>query len=225
MSKTVKTALDSLKVWPAAKIKAQQDQIAVTGVKMLEMIRENAEQCLAHFKAHGDITLAERLLASLPNGMVVAGLAKWFKDFAPVKFDSKGKAEITDKEKIKDIDLEAAQAKNWVDDSQVQDRANRPIEPFNPAMIKGRIKGMLAQLKKAEEPGGRGFGLSGQTTTPEEQEKIKTACYNLVNNTIKAMDTFNLTVNPEANVVEMMTGKKDRVSRRGNKAEGERAAA
>lgn len=141
-----------LKLWSAAQITKQQDTIAVTGTKMLAMIRENANQCLAHFKAHGDITLAERLLASLPQGMVVAGLAKWFKDFAPVKFDAKGKAEVTgDPATTK---LEEAQTKNWVEDAQVKDRATKPITKPTIAFFKGRIEGFVKQVDRYNESAG-----------------------------------------------------------------------
>lgn len=139
----------SFKLLAASVIMKQQDQIAVTGTKMLEMIRENAQQCLAHFKAHGDITLAERLLASLPQGMVVAGLAKWFKDFAPVKFDAKGKAEVTGDHK--ETKLDEAAEKNWVEDAQVKDRANKPITKPTIAFFKGRIQGFVKQVDRFNE--------------------------------------------------------------------------
>jgi hypothetical protein len=155
------TTNKGLKLWGASKIKKQQDKIAKSGTKLLAMIRENANQCLAHFKAHGDITLAERLLASLPPGMVVAGLAKWFKDFAPVKFDVKGKAEVTGKPE--ETKLEEAMGKDWTQDAEVKSRANRPFTQPNIAYFKGMMSRWASKVDKlnAEAP-------AGQRMTPEE---------------------------------------------------------
>lgn len=166
MTKKTETKAAAFKLWSTKDITKQQDQIAVTGTKMLVMIRENAQQCLAHFKQHGDITLAERLLASLPQGMVVAGLAKWFKDFAPVKFDAKGKAEVTgDPSETK---LEEAAEKNWVEDAQVQDRANKPITKPTIAFFKGRIQGFVKQVDRFNES-----APEKEKMTTQEVETVK----------------------------------------------------
>lgn len=227
MSKDLQSALSeaiaeksAFKLWSAADIKAHQDTIATSGKALMTMIRDNGNQCLAHFKAHGDITLAERLLASLPNGVVVAGLAKWLQSHAPVKFDRDGKATVTGKPE--ETKLDEALAKDWVMDTQVQNRAKNPIEPMSPALIKGRIKGYLKQIEKAGETGGRGF----VGKTPEEQKATQVACENLINKTILIMDNVDLTSAPVADVVSAVTGQSDRKSRRGQKqAEGEAVAA
>ena len=156
-TKTLVVGSTALILMSAAAIKKQQDTIAKLGTDMLELIRENSIQCLAHFKKHGDITLAERLLASVPRGMVVAGLAKWFADFAPVKFDQSGKATVTGKPS--ETKLEAAAEKDWTADASVRDRATRPIEPFNISFVKKRIMSLKSQYEKALKDGGRGVGV------------------------------------------------------------------
>lgn len=162
----------------AAAIRKQQDQIAKLGTDMLELIHVNSIHCLAHFKEHGDITLAERLLASVPRGMVVAGLAKWFTDFAPVKFDQSGKATVTGKPS--ETKLEAAAEKDWTEDAAVKDRATRPIEPFNISFARKRISGLVSQYEKALAEGGRGVGVlneAGEFVPYTEEQKAQLLDY------------------------------------------------
>lgn len=149
MSKSNTKITTSFKLWNSAAITAQQDQIAKTGVKMLEMIRENMLQCAAHFQQHGDITLAERLLVSLPRGMIVAGVAEWFKQVAPVKFDEKGKATVTGDHKS--TDMGKAETLDWTDNAEVKKRATKPITKPTIAFFKQRIQGFIKQVDRYNE--------------------------------------------------------------------------
>ena len=53
--------------------------------KVQDRIHQVAVSTLVHTRDHGDYTLAERLLNSLPNGQRVETLAKWFSVFSNKK--------------------------------------------------------------------------------------------------------------------------------------------
>jgi len=216
MSKTNETkapaslpASAGFKLQPAKLIRAQQDTIAKTGVQLMAAIRANADQCLAHFQKHGDITLAERLIASVPRGIVVAGLAKWFKDFAPVSFDKEGKATVTGPKE--DTKLDEAIQKDWTGDVQVMARATNPIEPINFKWIQSRIASLKSQLKKAAEQGGRGIGVmsdDGHLVPYNDEQKAQLEDYIT---RLAALPVAGLKATPAAEPAKLIKGKAKRV--------------
>jgi hypothetical protein len=66
----------------AADIGKRISKIARVGSSLQAEIHEIAVQTLGHIAAHGDYTLAVRLLDALPNGQRVKALAFWFNRFS-----------------------------------------------------------------------------------------------------------------------------------------------
>jgi hypothetical protein len=66
----------------AAEIGKRISKIARVGASLQAEIHQIAVQTLGHIAAHGDYTLAVRLLDALPNGQRVKALAFWFGRFS-----------------------------------------------------------------------------------------------------------------------------------------------
>ena len=58
--------------------------IRTRGRKLDADIHTTALSCVYHAEQHGDVTLAERLMDSMPNGSRVKSLAVWLEDFFPM---------------------------------------------------------------------------------------------------------------------------------------------
>ena len=199
--------------------------------KGLALIHDAAVQTMLHAKKTGDVTLAARLMQEFKDnckGVVVAGLAEWFKANSPIKLtveegQVKGKLLKKGEPGYKDFDTVKAEAEPAMESKAVAGRTDRPIEPMSLAMLKGRLKGLADQVEKAASEGGRGF----DGPTPEMQAAQARICRTFVENLVVLADKIDLSA-PAANIVENVTGKKDRKSARGQstaaKAEARQAA-
>lgn len=69
---------DLSSIIPSAEVAKRIAKIAKVGASLQAEIHEIAVQTLAHIAAHGDTTLAIRLLNGLPNGQRVKALGFWY---------------------------------------------------------------------------------------------------------------------------------------------------
>lgn len=95
----------------SAKIGSLIDSIANRGKKLDADIQRAALSVMAHHSQHGDVTLINRLVASMPKGSRVNALMRYIETFGAVRWD-KDKKEFVHA-KGKKFDLEAASARTW----------------------------------------------------------------------------------------------------------------
>lgn len=69
-------------ILPAQEITKRIAKIAKVGVSLQAEIHEIAVQTLGHVAAHGDYTLAVRLVNSLPSGQRRQALCAWYRNFS-----------------------------------------------------------------------------------------------------------------------------------------------
>ena len=75
----------------AANIKAAIDSIERRGKKMDRDIQVAALSAMQHHVEHGDVTLINRLVASMPKGMRVNALRAFIETFGAVRYDAESK--------------------------------------------------------------------------------------------------------------------------------------
>lgn len=94
----------------AEKIAKSITSIATRGVKLARDIHVAAFSCIVHVAQHGDVTLANRLVAELKTIGIARSNAvlAWFEHFGPLTYDKTTKRMEFDRSKIKD-DKEAAE--------------------------------------------------------------------------------------------------------------------
>lgn len=152
-----------MKLMTTAKITALITKAVATTQLGLVMIHTAAVQTMMHAEEHGDVTLCARLMQEVKDnckGVVVAGLADWFKKYSPVKLIvEEGKVKGTmlkpGEPGYKAFNVQEAEANPAMESKEVGDRANRPIEPFSIALVKKMIRGFESKLDKAIKEGNR----------------------------------------------------------------------
>jgi hypothetical protein len=112
----------SIRILTAAECSTAIGRIAAGGKTLQARIHTVAVSTLDHIRAHGDTTLACRLLDALPNGVRVKSLAFWFSHFSngKAKFSvdkatSQWKCNLSKERDDSDFDIEAADATNFAD--------------------------------------------------------------------------------------------------------------
>lgn len=150
-----------MKLLEVAAIRLMIVSVGTKGKEFAQLIHETAVQTLLHAKEHGDATLADELVKSVKEnlpGYVWQGLVKWYRTNSPIFWDAEGKVRLLKPEEkgYKAFDPETAEAKPAASDSAVKNRTDKPIEPFSIKLVKSRVFGMVKQLDKAQEQGGRG---------------------------------------------------------------------
>jgi hypothetical protein len=125
----------------AADVSKRIAKIGKSAQAVQKEIHEIAVQTLAHIAAHGDYTLAVKLLDNLPNGQRVKALAKWYNHFSngtvSFNFDpSVGwKGKLAKTRSIEDFDLDAAESTTFADLLPEKGYSTLTIEGFM-AMLK-----------------------------------------------------------------------------------------
>ena len=150
-----------MKLLEVAAIRSMIVSVGTKGKEFADLIHQTAVQTLLHAKEHGDATLADELVKSVKEnlpGYVWQGLVKWYRTNSPIFWDAEGKVRLLkpDEKGYKAFDPETAEAKPAANDSAVTARTDKPIEPFSIKLVKSRVFGMVKQLEKAQEEGGRG---------------------------------------------------------------------
>lgn len=97
----------------AAEIKAAIESIARRGKKLDQDIQVAALSSMQHHADHGDITLINRLVASMPNGSRVNALKAYIETFGAVRYDTESK--IFTHNKGKSFDVNEAAKIMWTD--------------------------------------------------------------------------------------------------------------
>ena len=91
------------------------DSICGRGKKLDKDIHRAGVSCLYHAREHGDVTLAERLIKSLPRSSRRKAFNHWAESHCPLTIEDDGKEKVTVKlakdRKPGDFDLEGAAAK------------------------------------------------------------------------------------------------------------------
>ena len=160
------TNVNEVKMLPRKQVVALIDRSVKTTAKGLELIHEASVQCILHAEKHGDVTLAQKLMQDVKDnckGVVVAGLAKWFQDYSPVRLTSENgevKASLlkAGEKGYKAFDTKAASENVAMEAPEVKNRAERPITKPTIAFFKQRISGFAKQVDRFQE------------TAPEDQK-------------------------------------------------------
>jgi hypothetical protein len=114
----------AIRILTAAECSTAIGRIAAGGKSLQARIHTVAVSTLEHARAHGDITLACRLLDALPNGVRVKSLAYWYSHFSNGKLklsvDKKTNQWKHNPEAFKDrtdadFDIEGADATSFAD--------------------------------------------------------------------------------------------------------------
>lgn len=173
---TVNPATSSVKIQPAAKVRASIDHNTKMIATGLVGLHADMVQCMMHAEKHGDITLATYLMQSVKDnckGVVVAGIAQWFSKFSPIRLTSK--EGIVSAELLKEGDkgykpFNSGEAETTpaLESREVTDRANRPIVKPTIAYFKSRIAGFAKQVDNYNEK-----AEVQDKLTPEETDMLK----------------------------------------------------
>lgn len=216
MTKTVKFVLLS-----ASNIGKLIDKAVKTTKQGLELIHQAEIQCLAHAEKHGDTTLLTRLVTEVRDnckGVVVAGLNKHIQDNSPIKLSVDPETKEVKAKLLKEgdpgykpFDIQTAEATPAMDAREVTDRTNREIRPMSIAELKAMMKRIAERAVKSER-------FIGDTEEDQAVEKRRVEAYG--KRLVLLMDSISIEV-PAAQTEEAVTGKADRKSTRGQKAEGQ----
>ena len=125
-----------------AKLNALIDSIAKRGKKLDQDIHRAGVNCIHHIDKHGDITLAEKLIESMPKSARKKGLIVWFMDNSKLSYSEDEKKYIYDKSKK--TNLERAMETPFWEHSQ-------EVKPISPVDLDKRIESLIKQAEKALE--------------------------------------------------------------------------
>lgn len=89
------------------------EEVHVTGKKLDKLIQDCALSVIFHCKEHGDYTVAQTLIDSMPNGSRVHALGSYIADFSKMTYNPAKK--VIGYDKTKEYDLEGAAAALWTD--------------------------------------------------------------------------------------------------------------
>jgi hypothetical protein len=103
MKYSVKFGRDKLLTDTAEILKAVDDSTA-KGRSYEKHLHLAACSCLNHLAEHGDITLLQRLITTLPKATRRNALIAWAEEFGSASFDEEAKVLRYDREKTSDID-------------------------------------------------------------------------------------------------------------------------
>jgi len=101
--KQVKTGMTVKVLTGSDAINKAITSIATRGKAIDRDIHTVAVSTLVHADKHGDITLANKLLAAMPKSTRTNALRDWFLAFGKFDFDAKSKAMVFAREKTSDI--------------------------------------------------------------------------------------------------------------------------
>lgn len=121
MTKATKTA--AALIVGAAAIQKAITSIATRGAKLDADIQHAGLSVLAHIQAHGDYTLAERLVTAMPKGARKLALVEWMLAFGQVRKLEKGATDnaaiaeghIFAYDKARKTNMEGAAAMPWTE--------------------------------------------------------------------------------------------------------------
>ena len=126
--------------------------IAKRGAKLDADIHSTAVQTLLHAEAHGDVTLATKLVGAMPKSGRVKGLIVWYHENSPLRFVEKEAQFKLDKgDKAKPFDIDAADAVPFY---ALDAAAEHTAKPFDLDAVNGWLialgkridKGVLADI-------------------------------------------------------------------------------
>lgn len=137
-------------------------------VQQLELrIKEASEACLLHAEEYGDAMPADRLVKGLmgKNHPTTTSLARelviWFNSNSPIRWNAKGQVRIMKdtEEGYKPFDEVSAKETSFTETPQAErarkaaDTAHkRALKPYTLKDFTGRLEGLRAQFKRAQEP-------------------------------------------------------------------------
>ena len=125
-----------------AKLNALIDSIASRGKRLDNDIHKAGVNCIYHIDQHGDITLAEKLIESMPKSSRKKALVLWFIDNSKLSYNEDEKKYVYDK--TKKTFLERAIEKPFWDHSQ-------EVKPVSPIDLDKRLENLIKQAEKALE--------------------------------------------------------------------------
>ena len=125
-----------------AKLNALIDSIAKRGQRLDNDIHKAGVNCIYHIDQHGDITLAEKLIESMPKSSRKKALVLWFMDNSKLSYNEEEKKYVYDK--AKKTFLERAIEKPFWDHSQ-------EVKPVSPIDLDKRLESLIKQAEKALE--------------------------------------------------------------------------
>lgn len=128
-------------------IKREIKSINTARAKLVDRIQIAALSVANHAHLHGDITLINSLAEAVGNGMKATALKLWLLDFAPVSWDSEGKAFTYSKSKRVEGEeltatIEKGALKPWYDY-----KTEKPVEQFTDVMK--QLESLLRKVEKA----------------------------------------------------------------------------
>lgn len=115
-------------------------------------IKQCALQCLAHARAHGDVTLLHRLLDVLPRGRWEQGFKQWVYSNSPVRANPKTGEFYQAKEGengYRPYNLEAAAESDPI--PKARPEGNKADRIFNLLSVQNLIRGLQGRVTKAED--------------------------------------------------------------------------
>lgn len=130
--------------------------IQTRGKKLDHDIHVAAVSAMAHHDEHGDVTLVNRLVNSMPKGSRVNALRDFILTYGKVKYDQENKLFVHDK--AGEFDLEGAAGICWTE--------FKPEPEYVPFDALASVKQLIAKLDKADT-------TKGDKVTPEQDKAIR----------------------------------------------------
>lgn len=134
-----------------AEINRASDTIADKGAKLDDFIQYTALSVLNHVDLHGDVTVANKLFASMPKGSRKTALADFLVKYGKMSVETdRNKAKVNPfaYDKSKATNIEAARAKPWYEHK-------KEPEPIDSLDVHAMIAMLVKRIERDEAKGGK----------------------------------------------------------------------
>lgn len=152
----------------ASEINRASDTIAEKGQKLDDFIQYTALSVLNHVQLHGDVTVANKLFASMPKGSRKTALADFLVKYGKMVVETdrnKAKGNPFAYDKSKATNIEAARAKPWYEHKKEPD----PIDSLD---VHAMITMLVKRIERDESKGGK---IEGDNVTLLTELKLLAA--------------------------------------------------
>jgi hypothetical protein len=127
-----------------SKIEAAIKSINSRGAKLDRDIWVATVSAMAHHAKHGDVTIVNKVVASMPKGSRVNALNDFILAHGKVTYNEETK--VFDHDKAGNFDLDGAQAKSWTE--------YKPDPEYKPLDALAMVKAMATKISKADKDKG-----------------------------------------------------------------------
>lgn len=133
----------------ASEINRASDTIADKGAKLDDFIQYTALSVLNHVQLHGDVTVANKLFASMPKGSRKTALADFLVKYGKMAVETdRTKVNPFAYDKSKATNIEAARAKPWYEHK-------KEPEPIDSLDVHAMIAMLVKRIERDEAKGGK----------------------------------------------------------------------